>query len=154
MKKARSFAAREKFSFPVVFATPDVAGVYNIIYRYLFDRRRDLAIPTSFLVDKEGMIVKVYQGPLDGQRLLEDVRSAPTTAAALRVPPAQRLIHHGNDGFVVQYLVGMNHPVLTQVADFFGDPVIAELQLRASHINHGASSQASAKLDPGAVARD
>src|SRR6202043_2396533 len=79
--KARSFAAREKFSFPVVFATQDVAGVYNIIYRYLFDRRRDLAIPTSFLVDKEGMIVKVYQGPMDAQRLLDDVRSAPTTAA-------------------------------------------------------------------------
>jgi Flp pilus assembly protein TadD/peroxiredoxin len=80
-EKARSFAAQEKFSFPVVFATQDVAGVYNIIYRYLFDRRRDLAIPTSFLVDKEGMIVKVYQGPIDPLRLLEDVRSAPTTAA-------------------------------------------------------------------------
>jgi Flp pilus assembly protein TadD/peroxiredoxin len=79
--KARLFAAQEQFSFPVVFATQDVAGVYNIIYRYLFDRRRDLAIPTSFLVDKEGMIVKVYQGPIDGQRLLEDVRSAPATAA-------------------------------------------------------------------------
>ena len=39
-----------------------MAGVYNIIYRYLFDRRRDLPIPTSFLLDKEGMIVKVYQG--------------------------------------------------------------------------------------------
>jgi tetratricopeptide (TPR) repeat protein len=80
-QKARSFAAQERFSFPVLFATQDVAGVYNIIYRYLFDRRRDLAIPTSFLVDKEGMIVKVYQGPLDPQRPLEDVRSAPTTAA-------------------------------------------------------------------------
>ena len=79
--KARLFAAQEQFSFPVVFATPEMAGVYNIIYRYLFDRRRDLAIPTSFLVDKEGMIVKVYQGPIDGQRLLEDVRSAPATAA-------------------------------------------------------------------------
>ncbi len=80
-QKARSFAAQERFSFPVLFATEDVAGIYNIIYRYLFDRRRDLAIPTSFLLDKEGMIVKVYQGPIDPQRLLEDVRSAPTTAA-------------------------------------------------------------------------
>jgi Tfp pilus assembly protein PilF/peroxiredoxin len=80
-QKARSFAAQERFSFPVLFATQDVAGVYNIIYRYLFDRRRDLAIPTSFLLDKEGMIVKVYQGSLDPQRLLEDARSAPTTAA-------------------------------------------------------------------------
>jgi tetratricopeptide (TPR) repeat protein len=80
-QKARSFATQERFSFPVVFATEEVAGVYNIIYRYLFDRRRDLAIPTSFLLDKEGMIVKVYQGPIDPQRLLEDVKSAPNTAA-------------------------------------------------------------------------
>ena len=58
-----------------------MAGVYNIIYRYLFDRRRDLAIPTSFLLDKDGMIVKVYQGPIDPQRLLEDVKAIPTTAA-------------------------------------------------------------------------
>jgi Flp pilus assembly protein TadD/peroxiredoxin len=79
--KARSFAAQERFSFPVVFATEDVAGIYNILYRYLFDRRRNLAIPTSFLLDKEGMIVKVYQGPISPERLLDDVRSVPTTAA-------------------------------------------------------------------------
>jgi tetratricopeptide (TPR) repeat protein/peroxiredoxin len=79
--KARWFAAQEKFSFPVVFATEDVAGIYNIIYRYLFDRRRNLAIPTSFLLDKQGMIVKVYQGAIVPERLLADVKAIPTTAA-------------------------------------------------------------------------
>jgi Flp pilus assembly protein TadD/peroxiredoxin len=79
--KAQSFATREGFSFPVVFATEDVAGIYNIIYRYLFDRRRDLGIPTSFLLDREGMIVKVYQGPVEIEQLVEDVKSVPTTAA-------------------------------------------------------------------------
>jgi Flp pilus assembly protein TadD/peroxiredoxin len=79
--KAHTFAGQERFSFPVVFATEDVAGIYNIIYRYLFDRRRDLAIPTSFLLDKEGMIVKVYQGAIVPERLLEDIKSVPTTAA-------------------------------------------------------------------------
>ncbi len=78
---ARSFAAGERFSFPVLFATEDAAGVYNIIYRYLFDRRRDLAIPTSFLLDRDGLIVKVFQGPIDPQRLLEDVKAMPTTTA-------------------------------------------------------------------------
>jgi Tfp pilus assembly protein PilF/peroxiredoxin len=81
---ARSLATQEKLSFPVLFATEDVAGIYNIIYRYLFDRRRDLAIPTSFLLDKEGMIVKVYQGPIDPQRLLQDARSVPATAESRR----------------------------------------------------------------------
>jgi tetratricopeptide (TPR) repeat protein/peroxiredoxin len=79
--KARSFATQEGLAFPVLFATEDVAGIYNIIYRYLFDRRRDLPIPISFLVDREGMIVKVYQGPMEPERVLEDVKSVPTTAA-------------------------------------------------------------------------
>jgi Flp pilus assembly protein TadD/peroxiredoxin len=81
LRAARAFAAREKLSFPVLFSSEEVAGIYNIIYRHLFDRRRDLAIPASFLLDKEGMIVKVYQGPMDPQRLLEDVKSIPTNAA-------------------------------------------------------------------------
>ena len=62
---AKSLAAAESLGFPVLFATEEFAGIYNIIYRYLFDRRRDLGIPTSFLLDKEGMIVKVYQGQID-----------------------------------------------------------------------------------------
>lgn len=78
---ARLVATEEKISFPVLFATEEVACIYNIIYRYLFDRRRDLAIPTSFLLDKEGMIVKVYQGAIDPVRVLEDAKTAPVTAA-------------------------------------------------------------------------
>ncbi|WP_252263955.1 FG-GAP-like repeat-containing protein [Paracidobacterium acidisoli] len=78
---SQAFVQQERFSFPVLFATEETAGIYNIIYRYLFDRRRDLPIPTSFLLDKDGMIVKVYQGPLDPQKLADDVRSAPSTAA-------------------------------------------------------------------------
>jgi Flp pilus assembly protein TadD/peroxiredoxin len=84
LQTARAFATQEKLSFPVLFANAETAGIYNIIYRYLFDRRRNLAIPTSFLLDTEGMIVKVYQGPMKPEQLLEDIRSAPTT-------PAERL---------------------------------------------------------------
>ncbi|MDW5267660.1 MULTISPECIES: FG-GAP-like repeat-containing protein [Acidobacteriaceae] len=78
---ARSMATTEKLSFPVLFATEEVACIYNIIYRYLFDRRRDLAIPTSFLLDANGMIVKIYQGAIDPEHVLEDARTAPTNAA-------------------------------------------------------------------------
>ena len=81
IRAAKSFAAQAKLSFPVLFATEDIAGIYNIIYRHLFDRRRDLGIPTSFLLDRDGMIVKVYQGQTDTQRLLDDVKSVPATPA-------------------------------------------------------------------------
>ncbi|HEX4486174.1 MAG TPA: FG-GAP-like repeat-containing protein [Terriglobales bacterium] len=69
-----------KLPFSIVQATPEVTGIYNIIYRYLFDRRRDLGVPTSFLVNAEGMIVKVYQGSVNPQQLSEDIKSAPRTS--------------------------------------------------------------------------
>jgi Flp pilus assembly protein TadD/peroxiredoxin len=78
----RSFAAKERFSFPILFGTQEIAGIYNIIYRYMFDRRRDLGLPTSFLVNRDGLIVKVYQGPVNFERLAEDVKSVPDSAAA------------------------------------------------------------------------
>jgi len=81
LPSARSLAAQQRLDFPILFATPEVAGIYNILYRYLYDRRRNLGIPTSFLIDRDGMIVKVYQGAVDPPRLVEDVRSAPATAA-------------------------------------------------------------------------
>jgi len=78
----RSFVGKEGVSFPVLLATPEVAGIYNIVYRYLFDRRRDLGFPTSLLVDGDGMIVKVYQGTVSAERLAEDARAAAGNAAA------------------------------------------------------------------------
>ena len=80
-RTVQTFVAREGFPFPTLLATRDVAGVYNIIYRYLFDRRRDLGLPTSFLLNKDGMIVKIYQGPVAAARLLEDVKSLPGNPA-------------------------------------------------------------------------
>jgi tetratricopeptide (TPR) repeat protein len=59
----------------------EVAAVYNIIYRYLFDRHRDLGLPTSFLISEKGEIVKVYQGPVNGEHIENDFRHIPQTAA-------------------------------------------------------------------------
>jgi tetratricopeptide (TPR) repeat protein len=81
---AHAFIAKESFRFPNVFATQDVAGVYNIIYRYLFDCRRDLPLPASLLLGNDGLIVKIYQGTVDPGRLLEDLKS-------IRVPQADRV---------------------------------------------------------------
>jgi Flp pilus assembly protein TadD/peroxiredoxin len=78
---ARAFAAKDSLRFPNVFATQEVAGVYNIIYRYLFDRRRDLPVPASFLLDKDGLIVKVYQGLVNPEQLTEDLKSVQVTQA-------------------------------------------------------------------------
>jgi Flp pilus assembly protein TadD len=143
-QKARTFAAQERFSFPVLFATEEVAGVYNIIYRYLFDRRRDLAIPTSFLLDNEGMIVKVYQGQIDPQRLLQDARSAPTTAAdrKQRALPLGGTLYQGafqrND---FTYGVALfQHGYLDQAAESFQQVIAAKPDDPEGYYNLGTLS--------------
>jgi tetratricopeptide (TPR) repeat protein/peroxiredoxin len=65
------------FSFPVLLASEETTAIYSILYRYLFDRRRDLGLPTSFLLDEHGSIVKVYQGSLDPRHVEHDFRHIP-----------------------------------------------------------------------------
>jgi tetratricopeptide (TPR) repeat protein/peroxiredoxin len=138
---ARSLATQERFSFPLLFATQEVAGIYNIIYRYLFDRRRDLAIPTSFLLDTDGMIVKVYQGPIDPQRLIEDVKSVPATPAA-RIKKAlplngtlYRSVFARND---FTYGVALfQHGYLDQAAESFQQVIAAKPDNPEAYYNLG-----------------
>lgn len=144
LQKARDFASRELFSFPVLFATEAIAGVYNIVYRYLFDRRRDLAIPTSFLVDGEGMIVKVYQGPIDPERLRSDIASAPATASdriqrALPFPGNLYLSSFQRNDFT--YGVAMfQHGYLEQAAESFRQVVAAKPDNAEGYYNLGTLS--------------
>jgi tetratricopeptide (TPR) repeat protein len=65
----------------LVRSTDDHTGVYNVLYRYLFDRHRDLTLPTSFLIDSQGDIVKIYQGPVDPQKAEADFKRIPQTTA-------------------------------------------------------------------------
>ncbi len=75
----KSFAAKETTTFPILLGSQYVAGVYNIIYRYIFDRHRDIPLPTSFLIDRDGNIAKVYQGLLTKDQLSRDWAAIPTT---------------------------------------------------------------------------
>jgi Flp pilus assembly protein TadD/peroxiredoxin len=76
----QSFVGKGAFPFPVLLGSTEMAGVYNIVYRYLFDRHCDLTFPTHLLIDASGDIVKVYAGMLDPKHLLEDIATAPRTS--------------------------------------------------------------------------
>ncbi|MGC2197806.1 MAG: FG-GAP-like repeat-containing protein [Terriglobales bacterium] len=77
----RGLVQQRQLAFPVVGATDDVAGIYSILYRYLFDRHRDLSLPTSFLINARGEIVKLYQGPMNPEQVERDAQHIPQTAA-------------------------------------------------------------------------
>ena len=72
-------APQQQMRLHLLTATAEIAGIYNIIFRYLFDRRANLPLPTSFLLDPNSMIVRVYQGPVRPQDLLADLHLIPTS---------------------------------------------------------------------------
>ena len=80
-ESVRTLAGELHLSFPILLGSDDVAAIYNIIYRYLFDRHRDLGFPTSFLINGKGEIVKVYQGPVNAEHVEQDCQHIPQTAA-------------------------------------------------------------------------
>jgi tetratricopeptide (TPR) repeat protein len=138
---ARLFVAKEGLSFPILLATQDVAGIYNIVYRYLFDRRRDLALPTTFLVNADGMIVKVYQGPVNPGRIAADLKSVPGTAATRleRALPFEGMLYQDefqrND---FTYGVAMfQRGYLEQAAASFEQVIVAKPQEPEAYYNLG-----------------
>jgi tetratricopeptide (TPR) repeat protein/peroxiredoxin len=68
-------------SFPILRGSDDVAGIYNILYRYLFDRHRDMGLPTCFLINEKGSIVRLYQGVIKPEQVELDIRNIPQTDA-------------------------------------------------------------------------
>ena len=139
--RARSIASQPRLSFPVLLATEDVAGIYNLIYRHLFGRHRDLAIPTSFLLDRDGMIIRVYQGPTDFEELLKDVKSVPTTAAdrMLKALPFRGVL--AQDAFLrndFTYGVAMfQHGYLDQAAESFQQVIATKPDNADAYYNLG-----------------
>jgi Tfp pilus assembly protein PilF/peroxiredoxin len=85
VEKVRSSA--QGLGLTVMVAGEEIAGTFSVLHRYLFDRREDLRLPTTFLVNAQGEIVKIYSGPIAGGGLIEDVDVAKTVAA-----PAERLV--------------------------------------------------------------
>jgi tetratricopeptide (TPR) repeat protein len=62
---------------PKLLAIGDADEVNNLLSRHLFDRRSNVNLPTSFLIDGNGEIVKVYRGKVDAQRLASDLANIP-----------------------------------------------------------------------------
>ena len=69
----RDFADELGVEFEVLLADARTAEAYSVLNERLFDRRRSLAIPTTFLIDQDGRIIKVYRGEVDSAAILSDI---------------------------------------------------------------------------------
>jgi tetratricopeptide (TPR) repeat protein len=77
----RQHQTRFAQNFPILQATQDVIAIYNLLFRSLFDRHRDFSLPTAFLVDEAGDIVKIYQRIIANEHFGEDFKNIPRTDA-------------------------------------------------------------------------
>jgi tetratricopeptide (TPR) repeat protein/peroxiredoxin len=68
-------------TFPILRASGDVAAIYNLLQRHIFDRHQDMALPASFLINETGNIVKVYRGAIEPKTVDQDLRSIPRSEA-------------------------------------------------------------------------
>lgn len=139
--KTRRFLEKEGITLPVCAATPEIAGVYNILYRFLFDRRRDLPVPCSFLLDESGLIVRVYQGSVDALEILADAVAIPRSyearvAKALPFPGQ----FYGGEFKRNEFTCGValfQHGYLDQAAESFKQVIAAQSQNAEAYYNLG-----------------
>ena len=137
----KSFADRERIPYPILFATNEAGGVYNILYRYLFDRRRDLSLPTSFLLDDNGFIVKVYRGLVTADQLNQDRNSVPRTPAdrlqnALPFPGTLCQDEFRRNAFT-HAVAFFQHGYLDQAAETFKQVIAARPNQSEAYYNLG-----------------
>ena len=137
----RSFAAASRLSLPILLATAEIAGIYNVTFRYLFDRHRDLPVPSAFLIDPAGMIAKVFQGTVNPDQLVRDVRSTTNgdeshIARALPFPGKLYLDSFGRNDFT--YGVALfQHGYLDEAAESFKQVIAAKPQEPEAYYNLG-----------------
>jgi tetratricopeptide (TPR) repeat protein len=139
--EARRNAAQYRSFAAVLFATEEVSGIYNILYRHLLDRRRDLPIPASLLIDGNGMIVKLYQGFADSSRIAEDCTSIPADTKArmrLALPFEGLLMQDKFERNDFTYGVALyQHGYLDQAADSFRQVISSKPDNADAYYNLG-----------------
>jgi tetratricopeptide (TPR) repeat protein len=123
-------------NFPILRATQDVIAIYNLLFRSLFDRHRDLSLPTSFLIDEAGDLVKIYQRIIENEQFGEDFKNIPRTDAE-RI--AKALPFTGAD---TGYAFGRNYLSLGSVFFERGYPETSETFFRRALQDDPASAEA------------
>ncbi len=138
---ARRIASEYRSFATVLFATEETSAIYNIFYRHLFDRRRDLPIPLSLLIDGEGRIVKLYQGLVEPSRIAADAASIPTDSTgrirvALPFPglPIQDKFERNDFTFGVALY---QHGFLEQAAESFHQVIASKPDNANAYYNLG-----------------
>lgn len=72
------------FPFTSVTGNLELVRSLDVLKRAIFDRWVTLSVPTSFLVDEQGFVCVVYQGPAPVNQVLDDLRLLDVPSDQLR----------------------------------------------------------------------
>ena len=152
-------------SFPLLLSDEKTSNVYNLFSRYLFDRRRDMVLPTSFLLDEEGKVVRVYSGAATAAEIAADAVRIPKSVEERMhsaLPFGGRYyrgeLHHNYFTYGVAFL---QYGYLDEALKAFGQSIERNLSNPAAYYNLGliylnkgtfdkarASLEKAVELDP------
>jgi len=79
----RRYVADKGLNLPVLFGSEELISQYSLLLRQFLDYATDLVIPTSFLVDGSGSIVKVYLGSTSADEIIKDLKRWPKARSDL-----------------------------------------------------------------------
>jgi tetratricopeptide (TPR) repeat protein len=76
-EEVRKFRQEMGFRAPLLQADGATLTAYDIVHRHLWNKRRSLTVPSIFLIDEAGAIVKACRGPVTASDLAADARRIP-----------------------------------------------------------------------------
>jgi Flp pilus assembly protein TadD/peroxiredoxin len=82
--KATGILQKMAFPFATAFGTTELVRSLDVLKRAIFDRWQTLTVPTSFLVDEDGFVCTIYQGPVSIDQLLSDLELLDVPSDELR----------------------------------------------------------------------
>ncbi len=128
-KQAANLAANRKFPFLVGQASSTLLADFNYLHSLQIPLLRELPLPCSFLIDREGRLAAIYKGPVSVDALLEDTSYSKDSRAERQLRSASMA------GQSIQ------HPLVEQVEDNSG---VSLRFLLAEYLQHsGRNDQAA-----------
>ncbi len=121
--------------FSLLQPPPNDVAAWNLFHRHLFDRRQDIGLPMSFLLDAQGRVTKIYKGVTPSARILTNLRASahpalPFPGRWIAEPPSRNwvelataLAEHGLAAHSIPYFeqaLAQGQPTVEALNNFAG----------------------------------
>ena len=161
-ENAARLVASRQFPFATGEATESLVSDLQQLHNLHIPLNRDLPLPSSFLIDRQGRLAVIYKGPVSVDTLLQDVnhsegdridrlvRSAAISGEPIRHPDVERAAAKSGSALQVQFGLGLqNTGNAAQAADLYIEAIKLDPNNASAHhflglIRHNEGREAEA----------